>query len=270
MNARDDLIENIRAILQGAISPGVQTPAVETIKDRLEKFIKESMARRQTVIRERRPDGGPEHCPHGGVVFAYAIEADFQPPSLEKLVEIMRLAQGHETGWPSWWVPTKDGITPYPLNGNVECSLIHENWNDPGYADFWLVSPRGMAFLWRGYQEDGSDKFPPGAFLDLTIPIWRVGETLLHASRFVQALIGGPAMIFYRVQWSGLSGRALTSWAEPRRMLHIDRKAQQDILEGVAAGHVRIAHEREVVRETARRIEADLEAWLFGRKKVGA
>lgn len=232
MNARDDLIENIRAIIQGAVSPGVQTPAVETIKDRLEKFIKESLARRQTVIKERRPEGGPEHCPHGGVVFAYTIDADFQTPNLQRLVDIMMSVKGHETGWPPWWVPTRQEIAPYPLNGTVECSLISLNWNDPGHADFWRVSPHGLTFLWRGYNEDGSDQFPAGTILDLTIPIWQVGETLLHAGRFIQALTGKPGMIYYRVQWSGLNRRVLTSWMQPMgRLLDVDRKkARQDMV----------------------------------------
>lgn len=43
---------------------------------------------------------------------------------------------------------------------------------------------------------------------------------------------------------------------------------QGRIMEHVGAGRARIAREREVARETARRIEADLEAWLLGTKKI--
>lgn len=229
INARDDLVDNIRTIIQGAVSPSVQTPAIETTKDRLEKFIKESMARRQAVIKKHRPEGGPEHCPHGGVIFSYAVDADFQPPTLQGLLEIMRLVKGHEMDCPPWWVPTRKEIEPYPLNETVECSLISLNWNDPGYADFWRVSPLGLTFLWRGYEEDGTDKYQAGTILDLTIPIWQVGATLLHASRFALALTGKEAMILYRVQWSGLSDRMLTSWARPTIfLLPIDRKTRQD------------------------------------------
>lgn len=43
---------------------------------------------------------------------------------------------------------------------------------------------------------------------------------------------------------------------------------QHRIMEKVEAGHVRIAREREAAQETARRIEADLEAWLLGKKRI--
>lgn len=229
VNAKDDLIDSIRAIIQGTVSTGVHTTAVENTKDRLKKFITESMTRRQVIIKKHRPEGGPEHCPHGGVIFSYAVDADFQSPTLDRLLEIMRSVKGHETEWPPWWVPTREEIKPYPYNGTVECSLISLNWNDPGYADFWRVSPLGLTFLWRGYEEDGTGKCQAGTIFDLTIPIWQVGATLLHASRFALALTGTEAMILYRAQWSGLSDRKLTPWARPNMfLLPIDRKAHQD------------------------------------------
>lgn len=43
---------------------------------------------------------------------------------------------------------------------------------------------------------------------------------------------------------------------------------QRRIMERIEAGRARIAREGEIVRETTERIEADLEAWLLGTKKI--
>lgn len=229
VNARGDLVNEIRAIIEGAVAPRSAEHVPQGTQQRLEGFISESVKRWRKVVEERRPEKGPEHCPDGGTIFAYAIEGDFTKPSLPALLDIMRAVQGHETGWPPWWVPSEANHAPYPFENTIECSLIPSHWNDPGHADFWRASAEGMVFLWRGYQEDGTKDFEPHTLFDLTVPIWRVAETLLHAGRFAKALTGSTAMVFYRAQWSGLNGRSLTSWADPgRRLLRIERTAKQD------------------------------------------
>jgi hypothetical protein len=83
-------------------------------------------------------------------------------------------------------------------------------------------------FLLRGYQEDGvPDRVKPGTVFDLTVPIWRVGECLLHAERFARALTDQPASISFCVTWEGLGGRVLTPWASPERLLYEGRTSHQ-------------------------------------------
>lgn len=46
----------------------------------------------------------------------------------------------------------------------------------------------GRMFLIRGYQEDGAETFPAGTILDTTLPLWRMGEVLLHAEKLASLL----------------------------------------------------------------------------------
>lgn len=102
-------------------------------------------------------------------------------------------------------------------------------FRNTGHSDFWRASPKGMMFLLRGYEEDGSRRLNPGTVLDVTLPIWRTGECLLHAYRLAMALGAELPSAIFRVTWEGLSGRTLVSWAEPRRIF-FDPKgpSQQD------------------------------------------
>jgi hypothetical protein len=84
---------------------------------------------------------------------------------------------------------------------------------DAAHPDFWRPSPQGMMYLLRGYAEDSTSDFAPGKVFDLTLPVWRVGECLLHAKRFAAKLADGPSSVI-RAVWSGLRGRILRPWAK--------------------------------------------------------
>jgi hypothetical protein len=67
----------------------------------------------------------------------------------------------------------------------------------------------------RGYQEDGPDVeqrgFTPGTVLDVTVPVWRVGEALLHAQMLASNIGEGDIEVGFRVRYTGLAGRSLVS-----------------------------------------------------------
>lgn len=138
------------------------------------------------------------------------------------------------TGWPPFWFPTRRGIEPYAINDVVECWLGHDaepgafGQRDAAHSDFWRISPDGLAFLLRGYQEDGLDNQPPKQLFDITLPVWRIGEALLHAERLAGNLVEGPATVTFAVQYHGLAGRSLTSISGNRLMFERD-VARQDI-----------------------------------------
>jgi hypothetical protein len=230
MAARDDLLDRIREILQA--SGGIPRPKfAEEKRSEFENWIETSIARFNSLVAQKLSDETPSRYSKGIWHVAYSILGDLRSPSLPDLLEILRKVKGHETGWPPWWVPTRAEIAPYPYEGVAECWLREtrsdllfgeprsDNFRFTADSDFWRASPKGMMFLLRGYQEDGSPHTEPGTIVDVTLPIWRTGECLLHAQRLAIALGGRSTSVVIRVTWRGLLGRTLASWANPRRML---------------------------------------------------
>jgi hypothetical protein len=144
---------------------------------------------------------------------------------LPRLMEILERVAGSETGWPPWWVPTREGIAPYVYDDMIECWLAEPDAKPPedalaaalfrkdaAHSDYWRASSNACLFLARGYQEDGLAERHPGTILDFTtIPIWRLAECLLHAQRFALEAGGPDANVAFSIQWEGLAGRTLVS-----------------------------------------------------------
>jgi len=238
--ARNDLLERIREILQeSSATPSGTLGRLQAEKQALEGWINESTTRLKSLVAQKLSDEEPSRYSKGTWQVAYSILGNLRSLTLDELLDVLRKVKGHETGWPPWWVPTRDEIRPYPYDGVVECwlketrsaSLFGESRSDnfrfTADSDFWRASPKGMMFLLRGYQEDSSPRVDPGTVLDVTLPIWRTGECLLHAQRLAIALGGESASVMFRFTWEGLSGRMLSSWAEPRRIL-FDRMGRRD------------------------------------------
>ena len=71
-------------------------------------------------------------------------------------------------------------------------------------------------FLIRGYQEDSQETFAAGQIFDTGLPIWRLGEALLHAAYLASLLKreeGSAITIKFRVLYTGLTGRVLKASA---------------------------------------------------------
>ena len=225
--AREDLLESFRDILLG--TPSRTLAPEEEARKRLKDWIQESRTRWQSLVNEKLSDEKPSRYSKGIWIVAYSIVGDFEPPTLSDFLDILKKVRGHETGWPPWWVPNRPEIRPYPYNGIIECWLEKSYFGDAAHSDFWRASPQGMMFLLRGYQEDSHpDRLEPGTIFDLILPVWRVGECLLHAERLATALGDQSTSIIFRVTWEGLSGRTLTAWANPRRILFDNPQSRQD------------------------------------------
>ena len=232
-NRREELVDNFRELLFGHPSQvdlgGGLDKEGKPPEDLLKQWTDDSLERWKTLISERLENEKPSRFDNGTWWVAYRIIDDFPKPTLSEFLEILRTVKGRESGWPPWWVPTKQGIEPFPYNGSIECCLFEklsvggERYSDAAHSDFWRASPSGNMFLVRGYQEDGADAkvrgIEPGTIFDLTLPVWRVGECLLHAERLGQRLAGENSEIEIMINWAGLSNRTLTSWANPHRMM---------------------------------------------------
>jgi hypothetical protein len=233
-NRRDDMLDQIRELITGAV-PQVEQPAE---KARLEEWIGVALQRWRLLI-EPLPKGVGPRLSHGRYYFAYEIIGDRRQIAHAHLPYVLRNSVVQHSGWPPFWYSTRRGMEPYLLDDVVECwlgggSQIGEELRDPAHSDFWRIHREGLAFLLRGLQEDGqweqrNGRAPvqPGTLFDLTLPVWRVGETLLHARSLATNLFEGPTTIRFTVTYEGLAGRSLTS-INGRRDVRDGRKARQD------------------------------------------
>jgi len=233
-NRRDEMFDQIRDLITGAV------PQIKRDEEpaRLEKWIHASFDRWRTLTQDLPEQVGPRF-PHGRYSFAYEIIGERRQIAPAQVPEVLRASVVRHTGWPPFWYPTREGISPYPIEGAVECWLGGDTQapadsRDAAHSDFWRIHPKGFAFLLRGFQEDGMETeisggspIPAGSVFDITLPVWRIGETLLQAQRLSENLFDGPATIRFSATYEGLSGRSLTS-IEHRRNVWEGRVAQQN------------------------------------------
>ncbi|HUW12319.1 MAG TPA: ATP-binding protein [Anaerolineae bacterium] len=230
---REGLLDAMRAILAGAQPVQEGLPLEDTLDSRLSSWTNDARSRWAERLQEELADEQPSRYAPGAWDVAYALSEVGRVAPLRELLEILKGVKGHETGWPPWWVPTRDAITPCPSNGVIECWLRDTLFGDAAHSDFWRASPEGMMFLLRGYEEDGADAgVPQGSILDPVTSVWRVGECLLHAARLAGVLAGEPTRILFRVQWRGLKGREIR-WIAGRKIgPHLSQRVcQQDVVD---------------------------------------
>lgn len=198
-----------------------------------EAFVREAFSRWRALT-EKLPEDSPGRFKHGWYRIDYCLEGELKAVSLTGFEEHLRKAVTRHTGWPVFLVPTRPEIAPREVDGTIECWLSPETesvdrvFNTPAHCDFWRAAPSGRLFLIRGYQEDGEETFPPGSIMDTTLPVWRMGEALLHAGRLASLLQkneNSALTIRFRALYSGLSGRVLRSWANPLSDLLIEGHA---------------------------------------------
>lgn len=194
--------------------------------DSLQSFVHDARRRWDELV-ANLPDDHASRQPHGHSEQAWSIDAIEQLPTLARLRDL--LGQAPKTsGWTPFWVPTKASIKPSIREGLVECWLGKPDtdrlFDDAAHSDFWQVAPDARAYLQRGYQEDGND-FEPGTVFDLTLPIWRTGEVLLHAAWLARQLgAEADAEIRFVGRYTGLAGRELLAWAKPLLRLALNER----------------------------------------------
>jgi transcriptional regulator with XRE-family HTH domain len=188
-----------------------------------ETFVRDAFQRWRELT-SKLPEDSPARFPHGWYRIDYALEGDLKEVELHKLQQILAQAELRITGWPVFWVPTREGLTPREVDGVVECWLAPSDDGTPrahfdaAHCDFWRAAPAGRMFLIRGYQEDSQETFPPSTIFDTGLPIWRLGEALLHAARLAALLKQGEdsaITVRFRAFYTGLLGRVLKPWANP-------------------------------------------------------
>ena len=184
-------------------------------------FVKDSFECWRRLV-DTLPNDAPGRFPHGWYRIDYCLEGDLRTVGLTEYEDLLRQAVTRHTGWPVFLFLTKPGLAPREVDGAIECWLaapgVERVFADAAHSDYWRAVPQGRQFLLRGHQEDGQETFPPGTVFDSTLPIWRLGEGLLHAEKLATLLRkdeNALVTVRFRAIYTGLSGRVLRSWANP-------------------------------------------------------
>ncbi len=144
------------------------------------------------------------------------------------MLVILRASETNRTGWDVGWVPTREGIAPYPFQDGIEVWLAEDGGRGSGHSDFWRAERIGTFSVFRGYQEDEeefSQRFPQ-IQLDYSLVLWRAAEVLLYLESFSRNLSTGPVGANLRIRWTGLENRRLgnPNAMAPRLHAHICRQ----------------------------------------------
>ncbi len=171
----------------------------------------------------------PARFPHGRYELGFEILNPRSRPTLPELRNYMLEAgKVKHTGWGPFVSLQRASFAPQIIDDAIEAWLGPPDaerigGRDPAHCDFWRASAEGRLVLFRGFDEDGpQSKVPPGTAIDVTLPVWRVGEAVLYVNRLAESF-GDNLSFVARCQYSGLQGRKLVS-ITGRRWLFEERR----------------------------------------------
>lgn len=204
---RENMLDAIRLIVQGHAS--VAPPAQH---DAFDGFCVQADRRWHQLV-NLLPANDPARMPIGYYRISFEIlEVQVVPTFLELRNRMDQARRIKHTGWGPFVSLTRLDLAPNIVDDAIEAWLgvpeAPRGDRSAEHCDFWRASRRGFFVLQRGYDEDSFENVEPGTLLDMTMPIWRVGEALLYASRLAH-LFGNVPKIFFRVEYAGLRNREL-------------------------------------------------------------
>ena len=204
---RDDLLESIRSIVSGQAE--VKSP-IPTAFEKLNSFCLVANKRWQELISDK-PEDSPSRFPHGYYEMGFSLIGASQASNLTDLRNRLREARKIQfTGWPPFLDPSSS--YSYTYNSFIELHIGHSDPHNtlaerPSLQDFWRASLDGTLYTIRGYSEDDNKDYA-GKTIATIMPIWRVGEGILFASRFAQTF-EETEQIAIRCCFTGLHDRRL-------------------------------------------------------------
>lgn len=197
-------------------------------------LLEESFQRYQSVVDDRNltlPSFGSYE------VSAVVSEELNQHTTNTSFLNLLAASNPRYTGWPVWCDSryfTDTSARPFVLDGYWEALIVSLDGAFGNHIDFWRLSPKGKFYLYRVLQDDvgGGDRTPePGTVLDFALMISKIAECVVVAIEFAKSLGASEASnVDFSFRWQGLQGRALSSWANPNRMLSWSPVAHQDVL----------------------------------------
>ena len=218
---RELLLDSIRSIILGKaeIEDSLPEPT-ETLGD----YCRAAYGR-WTELVSGLPSDSPARFPLGYYEMGFDPVGAVPSRNLEALRSRLAAAQRIQlSGWPPFLEMDKEWA-PYPYDQFIEAWVgtprDPQIWNDPFHADFWRAAIDGQLYTIRGYVYDGPDVlalgYSPGSVFGVEMPILRIAEGILFATRFAEQFVGVEQMAI-RCKFTGLSGRSLVS-SDPLVML---------------------------------------------------
>lgn len=232
---RENMLSSIRSIVLGRAETGTTTSDAE---QEFGDFRATGFERWQTLTNRLSPDS-PQRMPDGHYEFAVqpvdAIPAESLAALRDRLSHARRIQL---TGWPPFVEMDRDEWRPYAVDDHIEAWVGQgnsETWpRGPDVCDYWRASRKGQLYTVRGYTEDSLEerqRVQPGTVVDVTLPVWRIGEALYFAARFFDKFERVRAILI-NCRFTGLSGRTITSispnrWtsSRPCRSDHVETTA---------------------------------------------
>ncbi len=229
-NRETELVLWLRGMAGGGAQAPSEAPSIPTVDEDLEEWTGACAARRDELCSKAEATTGSRPYAHGFWEASYLLNGDIPKLSVTEFRDALMRVQGSLTGWPAWLVVNTPEAGPYAIAGLMECWLGARTGllTGSGHDDFWRASPEGKLYISRGYQEDhrGDSPFEAGTHFDLTLPLWRAGECVLHARRLASALGDPSATVHLTMGWHGLDDRTLVSWANARRTVFPGRTSR--------------------------------------------
>ena len=205
---QDEMLEAIRSIVTGRVETQDSIP---NALDDLQDYRTAAHSRWEELV-SNEPDSSPARFPHGYYEMAFSLVGATPANSLDELRNRLSDAGRIDlSGWPPFLYASGQSR---PHDDFVEAWLgrpDHNGWRhrESYQYDFWRASRDGKLYTVRGYREDDERGHkPPGRMFHTTLPIWRVGEGLLFASRFAATFEEVDQIAVY-CRFTGLENRCL-------------------------------------------------------------
>lgn len=233
-NRKEELLDALRSIMAGTLPTAA--PTTPSRLDQLRRFEEQAIIHWENLV-AHLPADVPPRLGLGYYDLGFAIDGEFESPSLSTLRAIIQREVRNHSGWPPFLTISRPPYRPKAVDGAVQCWMGPDedgSYAQPSHHGFWRIAPEGFLFTRRGYSEDGGYRSTvPGTTFDITTPTWRLGEAILEASYIARALGASDANLICRGRWTGLSGRSLVSIGNPNRLLFEGRASGQDEHESV-------------------------------------
>ena len=217
---REEMLSAIRSIMIGRAE--TELPESSSIQE-FADFRTTSFERWSTITKDVNPES-PERFPNG--YYEMSIHFVDATPAEDLSVLKQRLSQAQRiklTGWTPFLEMEREAWRPYPFEDHIEAwigrPVDDRTLREPQFSDYWRASRKGQLYTIRGYTEDSLENHGGvrrGSVIDVTFPVWRVGEILFFAARFLDAFEDARAVLV-NCRFTGLAERTITSLDFSRR-----------------------------------------------------